>query len=159
MPLPELSKGTHHITVYQQIMYPEYLHGMVYRYSKVTVHFTVNDNQPPTIVVSSIANKSYYNQDTFDLNFTVDIPTSWTGYSLDDNTNVTVTENTTIADLSEGPHSIRMYANDTVGNMGVSQPIVFSIGFFPTLPVIIGSIVTVLIASIALVVFFKKRKR
>jgi hypothetical protein len=157
VPLPELSKGSHYISVYQETMYPDHLSITAWQYSKVTVYFTVNDNQPPTVLVSSIENKSY-SQTTFDLNFTVDMPTSWVGYSLDDHANITITENTTLTGLSEGPHNLRVYANDTVGNMGASQPIVFSVGFFPTIPVVIGSLAAGVVVGVFLVVFFKKRK-
>ncbi|UCC57988.1 MAG: PQQ-binding-like beta-propeller repeat protein [Candidatus Bathyarchaeum sp.] len=54
--------------------------------------------------------------------FTVDQPTDWIGYSLDGQANVTITGNTTLTDLSVGWHDIMVYANDTSGNMGFSDP-------------------------------------
>ena len=41
-----------------------------------------------------------------------------TGYSRDGQANVTIAGNMTLSDLSEGPRSIIVYANDTAGNMG-----------------------------------------
>ncbi len=49
------------------------------------------------------------------------------GYSLDNDANVTVSGNTTMSDLTDGNHSLRVYANDTFGNMGSSDLINFSV--------------------------------
>jgi hypothetical protein len=60
--------------------------------------------------------------------------------------------------LSNGLHSIMIYANDTVGNFGVSEPATFFIKEpFPTTLVIV-SIVTVVVISIVLLFYFKKHK-
>jgi hypothetical protein len=57
------------------------------------------------------------------LNFTVDEPTSWIGYSLDQQDNVTIAGNVTLTGLPDGAHQVKIYANDTVGNIGVSETI------------------------------------
>jgi hypothetical protein len=54
-------------------------------------------------------------------------PTSWVGYSLDARANVTIAGNRTLTGLSDGSHSLRVYANDTDGNTGASETIYFSI--------------------------------
>lgn len=59
--------------------------------------------------------------------FTVDEPTSWMAYSLDGQANVTITENTTLTGLSDGSHSLIVYAMDSAGNTGFSKTIYFSI--------------------------------
>jgi hypothetical protein len=48
------------------------------------------------------------------------------GYSLDGQDNVTVTGNATLSGLSSGLHNVTVYANDTAGNMGVSETIKFT---------------------------------
>jgi hypothetical protein len=91
----------------------------------------------------------------------VDEPVNWTAYSLDGEENVTITGNTTIADLPNGLHNVTVYANDTLGNMGVSEIINFTIAIpqpFPVVPIAVASIASVVIVSAALLVYFKKRK-
>ena len=60
------------------------------------------------------------------LTFAVNGTTSWIGYSLDNQANITVDGNTTLTGLSYGQHSIVVYANDTSGTMGVSKEIFFT---------------------------------
>ena len=64
------------------------------------------------------------------LNFTVEpegTALDWIGYSLDGGANVTIAGNTTVGGLSEGGHSIVVYANDTWGNMAASNIVFFTI--------------------------------
>jgi len=91
---------------------------------------------PPTIVVLSPANATY-DATNISLIFTVDKATSWIGYSLDGAANVTITENTTLTSLSYGSHKIVVYANDTHGNMGISNTVYFVIVAIPVPPVVI----------------------
>jgi hypothetical protein len=70
----------------------------------------------PIITIISPAS-SYYKLNV-PLNFTVDRPTNWTGYSLDGAANKTITGNTTLTGLTNGAHTVTVYANDTSGNMG-----------------------------------------
>jgi len=94
------------------------------------------------------------------LNFAVYKPTSWIGYSLDGHDNVTITGNTTLTQLSNGLHKVTVYANDTFGNTGASKTIYFNITEpFPTILVIalIASVASVVIISVVLLVYFKKR--
>jgi len=90
-----------------------------------TVYFTV-DTETPIIIILSPRNETYASA-SFSLNFTQSEPTSWLGYSLDGQMNVTVGGNTTLVGLSEGIHSIIVYANDTAGNMGSSGTVYFTI--------------------------------
>jgi hypothetical protein len=61
------------------------------------------------------------------LNFTVDETTSWIGYSLNGQANVTVFGNTTLVGLLFGTYSVLIYANDTYGNMGSSETVYFTV--------------------------------
>jgi len=89
------------------------------------VYFTV-DTKAPIIMILSPKNETYAST-SLSLNFTQSEPTSWIGCSLDGQTNVTVGGNTTLVGLSEGVHTITVYANDTVGNMGSSGTVYFTI--------------------------------
>jgi hypothetical protein len=71
-------------------------------------------------------NKAYSTID-IPLEFVVGNPVSWIGYSLDDAVNLTVTGNTTLLGLSEGMHSIIVYANDTAGKMEASSKTFFTV--------------------------------
>ncbi len=93
------------------------------------VHFTV-DTTPLNISILSPENKTY-TVDDVPLDFTVSELTSWIGYSLDSQANVTITGNTTLFDLADGSHSIVVYANDTAGNMGASDKIFFTVAIPP----------------------------
>jgi len=84
------------------------------------------DTTPPAISVLSPENKTYSVNDV-PLTFTVSELTSWMGYSLDGEANVTVSGNTTSTGLSEGGHNVIVYANDTAGNMGCSDTIFFMV--------------------------------
>jgi parallel beta-helix repeat protein len=88
------------------------------------------DTKPPTIYILSPENKTYSVSDV-PLTFTVSESTSWIGYSLDNQTNETISGNTTLVGLSDGSHTIFVYANDTVGNMGSSNMIHFTIQTTP----------------------------
>lgn len=155
--LPEMPEGSHSITVYGKYEFPGSYHNI--GLDNRTVYFTVNDGNPPIISNLSLENKTY-NQDNLPLNFTVDEPTSWIGYCLDGQDNVTITENFTLTELPSGSHTLTIYANDTVGNMGTSSTIAFSVAEpFPTTILIVASVVTVAIVSASLLVYFKKRGR
>jgi hypothetical protein len=84
------------------------------------------DLYPPNIVVLSPENKTY-SVDSVPLNFTVDETTSWMGYSLDGQANVTTAVNTTLSSLLDGGHHVVVYANDTAGNMGASETVYFTV--------------------------------
>ena len=112
----------------------------------------------PVVSVLSPQNKTY-NENSVPLTFTVDKPVSWIQYSLDGQDNLTVTENTTLTDLPNGLHKITVYAKYAKGSIGASETTMFTVEVFPTTltAVIIISISTV-VASVALLFHFKKRK-
>lgn len=80
----------------------------------------------PTITVVSPENRTYA-ASSVPLNFTLNKPTSWIGYSLDAQHNVAITGNTTLSGLSYGSHNITVYANDTSGNIGSSGTVFFTV--------------------------------
>jgi parallel beta-helix repeat protein len=76
------------------------------------------ETTPPTITILSPENTTYAVNASIPLTFTVDETTTWIGYSLNGQANVTITENTTLPTLPDGWHHLTIYANDTFGNMG-----------------------------------------
>jgi len=84
---------------------------------------------PPELQVLSPENKTYTSND-IQLVLSVNRPTTWMGYSLDDQDNVTITGDTELSDVSEGPHSVTVYVNDTFGNMASSGNVSFSVDTF-----------------------------
>jgi hypothetical protein len=95
------------------------------------------DTTPPVIAVLSPENRTY-SVNRVSLNFTVSEQTSWEGYSLDGSVNVTIAGNTTLTDLPDGPHAITVYSNDTVGNMGRSDTILFTVDTTPPTIVVLS---------------------
>ena len=83
---------------------------------------------PPIIQITSPENQTY-NKVT--LNFTVNRDTEWMGYSLDNQANVTIKGETQLFNLSQGAHNIILYANDSLGNMGSSNRVFFSVDTIP----------------------------
>ncbi len=120
--LTGLSDGSHNVVVYSN----DTVGNMAVSNN---VFFSV-DTAPPLVTVLSPENKTYATRDVV-LTFAVNESTSWTGYSVDGWTNVTVAGNTTITALSEGVHSLVVYANDTVGNSGSSETAIFLVDVTP----------------------------
>ncbi len=86
---------------------------------------------PPEISNISVANQTF-NSNGIPLTFNLNTVASWMAYSLDDKANITISGNTTLADVKEGSHSIVVYANDTIGNMGASQTAFFTVELLPS---------------------------
>jgi parallel beta-helix repeat protein len=78
------------------------------------------ETQPPTITILSPENTTYAVDTDIQLTFTLDEPVDWIGYSLNDQTPVTITGNITLPTLPVGWHHVTVYANDTFDNMGMS---------------------------------------
>ena len=79
---------------------------------------------PPKVVITSPENRTYQ-QPT--LSYTLNRDADWMGYSIDGGANKTFTSETKLTGLSQGAHSVKIYANDSSGNMGVSGTVYFSI--------------------------------
>jgi parallel beta-helix repeat protein len=120
-----------------------------------------SDTAPPTLSILSPENKTYAANDV-PLNSTLSEPTSWIGYSLDGQANVTVGGNTTLSGLSDGSHTLTVYAKDMAGNAGTSERVCFSIdtqqaGPFPAW--IVVAIVATTGVGAALLAYFAKVKK
>jgi hypothetical protein len=133
--LPPLSKGQHSI-----IVYAEHSYGSITQRDISTVIFNIGDTipinelTPPVISKFTIENKTY-SSTNLSANFNVDKAVVWTGYCIDKE-NLTITDwwNTaasarsfsfTLKELTEGSHTIAVYAEDTFGNIGTSESVNF----------------------------------
>jgi hypothetical protein len=82
---------------------------------------------PPTPIpiIISPENTNYtttnITQFTLPLTFTINETASWIGYSLDNQSRITIHENKTLSELSIGSHNITLFASGTFGNMGISN--------------------------------------
>jgi len=90
------------------------------------LQLTATDVLGPAITVLSPQNTTYPTT-SVQLIFTVNKETSWMGYSLDFTENITITQNVTLTELSEGGHSVIVFGNDTSGLMGASERVYFTI--------------------------------
>lgn len=126
--LKHLPQGTHNLTVYARHERINNTSGNwpALLLDNETVNFVINNGIAPSISNLSIENRTY-NQNSKVLNFTLENPVEWIGYSLDQRANITITGNTTLTGLAAGSHSIVIFANDSLGNMGSSETIKFSI--------------------------------
>jgi PKD repeat protein len=86
------------------------------------------DKTPPTIHIPSPENVTY-KQSSVPLTFVINERTSvpWISYCLDGLENTTITGNTTLTDLSNGLHSVIVFASDTSNNTGSSNKVHFSV--------------------------------
>jgi hypothetical protein len=79
-------------------------------------------------------------------------------YSIDGHDKVSINGNTTLTNLPNGDHNVTLYLTDINGNTGTSETQYFGVAEpFPT-TIVIASVITVVVVSIGLLVYFKKRK-
>jgi parallel beta-helix repeat protein len=123
---------------------------------------TNNIAVPPRVIITSPCKNLTYNDTNVSLVFTVDEPIDWAGYSLDGRSNATIHGNTTITDLSNGLHTLTVYANDTFGNTGNSEDVSFNVAVpepFPTVPVAVASGASIAAVAIGILLYVRKRKQ
>jgi len=111
--------------------------------SSSIVNFTI-DNTSPRVLSVSVENKTYSTSD-LPLNVIVNEPVSQIIYSLDGQSNQSVAGNTTLIDVSNGAHTLRMRVLDSAGNPGDLETLFFSVDVQDSFPT------TMVIAPIALV--------
>ena len=125
--------------------------------NSASLHFTI-DTTAPAISDLSVENATYKTSD-IPLSFNVNENVTQTSYCLDNQGNVTFIGNTTLTGLTEGMHSLVVYAKDTAGNIGASETIDFSVDVpFPTTLVITVSGASLVVVAVGVLVYFKKRK-
>jgi len=121
------------------------------------------DGTAPEIAVLSPENKTYYTANVT-LNFTVNEPVFSVHYTLDGETAVEISGNTTLAGLAIGAHNVTVSAFDAVGNMGTSETVYFTIAEpelepFPTVLVATAAGASAAIIAAVLLLYFRRRKR
>ncbi len=132
----------------------------------------VLEHVPPKISFLSPLNQTY-NNSSVSITFSVDKPVNWVGYSLDGAQNLTVIDNNTltnstvtsitITNMINGQHHLVIYANDTYGNVGVSENVTFSVKipeFFEpfTMAIVeVALVIFIIMAVVCLLTYFKKR--
>ena len=122
--LPQLTEGTHTLTVTAKE--PSIISNHPDDYTmQDSVVFTI-DTTPPTMTNLSIRNQTY-SQNNITLSYSINESPAWVGYSLDGKANITLAGNTTLTELTKGPHSITIYANDSLGNIGSSKSVNFKV--------------------------------
>lgn len=140
--LPRLSEGKHNVTIYKGLNEMN-VHG---GYDPLlTVYFAVSDS--PMITILSPKSQAYGIADV-PLEFGASKHLSNAAYSLDEQANVTISGNTTLAGLSSGTHTLTVYAWDTLGAVGTSETVTFTVEPFPTVLVAVS-----FVASFAAVAF------
>lgn len=157
-------------------------------YITQTIHFQIDPNSktvlfqkdpqrvskdpypnPPTPVpvIISPQNTSYIvanvTQFTLPLDFTINATASWIGYSLDNQSRITVGGNSTLSKLSAGSHNITLFAMDIFGNMGTSDTVHFTlteqVAPSPNFqPILLALPITAIFSVVALLIYSKKRK-
>ena len=85
------------------------------------------ETQLPSNIILSPQNKTYTANNTIPLTFIIDGSASWIGYSLNGQTNATITDNTTLPTLPDGRHYLVVYTNDTYGNIVSSPTTLFTV--------------------------------
>jgi parallel beta-helix repeat protein len=150
--LTGLTEGTHSLRIYARD-----LDGNVGCTS--LLHFTV-DTIAPSISILTPENKTYDTANVT-LNFRVSEITSWIGYSLDGQANVTILGNTTLTDLSTGLHNLTVYVKDAAGNTGTSEAVHFSVvQISESLPIVLiaATITAVIIIVTAAVILWRRHR-
>ncbi len=130
----------------------------------------IDDNKPPADTTSPKIRIVSPETQTFKepnvaFVFTMNETFAWAGYSLDGKENETISGNFSLINLPNGLHTLKIYANDTAGDMGVSETFSFTVAvpesepeFFPAVPIATAVAAIVLVAS-AISLSLKKRKR
>jgi len=125
---------------------------------------------PPYVCVNSPQNVTYTTGNV-SLNFTVNEETTWMGYSLDGQDNVTITKNTlTLTELADGSYNITVYATDTDGNTAASKTVSFTIAkenetepppttSWTTTAIATAAVATAAIGATLLIIYAKTKKQ
>jgi hypothetical protein len=128
------------------------------------------DISKPNITILTPQNQTY-TASQIPLNFSISEQTDSITYSLDQHQSQIIHENTTLSNLAVGTHSLTIYANDTIGRLGSSETVYFTIAqdtetqistertsqTFPTALAIISACSIVFIGIAIAVIYVKRR--
>ena len=116
------------------------------------------ENPQMGIVVLSPQNNTY-STSNISLDFTLNESAVWIGYSLDLQDNVTILGNTTLSPLSEGSHSVVVYARDAFGSTGTSNTIYFVIQQGAPFPFWIVAVIAMASIAVAFIVYLARTRK
>ena len=123
----------------------------------------VLEHTPPQISFQSPLNQTY-NDPSIPITFEVNKNITSVSYSLDGQQNITITGNTTIANILEGFHNVTVFVNDTYGNVG-SNTVTFTVEK-PPMEIFGGTtiiaVIAVPVAIVCLIVglkFFRRHRK
>jgi hypothetical protein len=152
--LPSLSDGRHELNVYvtTNISAANPTYPDIYQTIPHNIVFYV-DTVAPKITDLSVNRTD--NSDLL-LNYAVDENTSWVGYSLDNQANVTINGNAVLRDLSDGVHNVTVYAEDSYGNIGVSETISFTVGLGLLMVVALVAAAVIVVFAVAVIMLYKR---
>lgn len=180
--LPNLSEGCHTIKI-EIYELPTYWDGNITDYygadkldrSEGTLNLGI-DSTAPIINETSIENSIYFKKD-LELYCTINEPFEWVAYSLDNQANITIKSsqqgdfnfsntsnqnipvNTTLTNLTEGIHSLTVYAKDTVGNVGASQTITFTVVKMEFVVLVVAVCAAIVAAAAAGLILLRRHHR
>ncbi|MCK4734430.1 MAG: 6-bladed beta-propeller, partial [Methanophagales archaeon] len=86
-----------------------------HRIQKFTI-YRVPEIPPFAITIISPEEGVTYKTTSVDLTYIITEPTRWVGYSMDGAENITISGNTTLKKLTNGPHNLTIYAELLTGN-------------------------------------------
>jgi hypothetical protein len=178
--LAGLSAGQHYVKA-EMTVYDEFDEYLKTDYSDATP-FTVETGR---LEIRFLTTQEAFEVSDVALNFIVNKPVSWLGYSLDGNAVREATDlvastkwagldnyRLVLKDLHPGGHSVTVYAEDLAGNRGASEPFSFTVTagapsgtsqastLFPTATAVaIAVIASVAAVSFGLVACFLRRKK
>jgi hypothetical protein len=126
------------------------------------VHEVVILGRSPPVAVSIISpeNKTYTASDV-PFAFTVNEETSLLAYSLDGRANETITGNVTLSGVSNGNHTLELYARNSFGDTSASGIVHFtvSVAGFGVFPFLVAAAVAVVVVLAVVLVYFRKLRR
>jgi hypothetical protein len=120
-----IDEGQHKINVIAGFAYTTTIGVYEYNFTFDPIYFGIYNT--PLVVSNQSPENRTYPTNNVPLLFSVNRVTSWVGYNLDKQLNQTITGNLTLTGLSDGGHSVIVYANDTYGNMGASNIVFFTV--------------------------------
>jgi hypothetical protein len=172
--ITNLTEGTHNLEIKAKCqgwdleIHELWERKLLYETSSGNVSFTI-DTMPPNISIlnptnNSVLDASDISNTSYPLTFKINETVSWVGYSFDGKETTTINGNTALSELSNGLHSVIVYAKDEFENMGVSEIVIFSVAEpesepFPTTFAVAASVVSASLIAVGVLVYFKKRER
>jgi hypothetical protein len=128
--LPELSEGTHSLTISLQATFGE---NDIRSYSD-TIYFTIDtnapdfalDTTPPNIIIQSPQTNQTYTA-TVPLDLLLSEPVTQLIVYLDGNKTILPAQNTTLTGLTTGTHSLTVATVDLAGNPGYTNYVKFNV--------------------------------